>query len=171
MTKIDEIYNICNGIEYTREVPKEAVELAKKEGYVIIVGGSDDLMYCYGAKCYLTDTLEHSYGYDGNTLTDISDIQLKLEAEQLGLEIYWCGKIFERIKYPETWDYSKEQNVIKELKGYDVEKQGGFSYKVKEGIEYKDFTVYENLEKGNEVYCTGIIFKLPDDFCKEGDKK
>jgi hypothetical protein len=42
---------------------------------------------------------------------------------------------------------------------------GAFSYKVKEGINFKNFTVYEDFEKyGEEVYCTGIIIELPNGF-------
>ena len=145
MNKLEEIKAICDGIEYSRDVPNEAKELAKENNIVIIVGGSDDLMYCYGAECYLTDHCEHSYGWDGDTLKDISDKQLEKEAEQLGLMIWWCGKI--------------EDTGLK-IEGYDTEKSGAFSYSVKDGIEALDFKVMED----NDVYCTGKIIKLPDGF-------
>ena len=90
---LKELYKLLDGIEYTRDVPKEAEQLAKENGYVIIVGGSDNLMYCYGADSYLTDYIEHDYGWDGDTLTNIEDKCLENEAKQLGLEIYWCGAI------------------------------------------------------------------------------
>jgi len=146
---IQKLYKLLNGIEYTRDVPEEAKQIAKENGFVIIVGGSDDLMYCYGADSYLTDYIEHGYGWDGDTLISIDDEQLESEASQLGLEIYWCGKIAD--------------SEGKEIIGYDTEKSGAFSYKVREGIESKDFIVYENDEK-DEVYCTGIIIELPVDF-------
>ena len=146
MNKLEEIKAICDGIEYSRHVPKEAEELAKENNIVIIVGGSDDLMYCYGAKCYLTDYCEHGYGWDGDTLKDISDKQLEKEAEQLGLMIWWCGEI---------------EDAGLKIEGYDTEKSGAFSYSVKEGIEALDFKV---MEDDNDVYCTGKIIKLPDGF-------
>lgn len=41
-----QIQRLCDGIEYSRHVPEKAEKLAKDNGIVIIVGGSDDLMYC-----------------------------------------------------------------------------------------------------------------------------
>ncbi len=146
MNKLEEIKAICDGIEYSRDVPNEAKELAKENNIVIIVGGSDDLMYCYGAECYLTDYCEHSYGWDGDTLKDISDKQLEKEAEQLGLMIWWCGEIVD---------------AGLKIENYDTNKNGAFSYSVKDGIEALDFKV---VEDDNDVYCTGKIIKLPDGF-------
>lgn len=146
MKAIKAIKAICDGIEYSRHVPKKAEELAKKNNIVIIVGGSDDLMYCYGAECYLTDYCEHSYGWDGDTLKGISDKQLEKEAEQLGLMIWWCGEI---------------KDAKLKIENYDIDKNGAFSYSVKEGIEALDFKV---MEDENDVYCTGKIIKLPDTF-------
>ncbi len=151
---INKICELVNGTTYTRTVPKEAIKLAKENGYIIIVGGSDDLMYCFGAECYMTDCEEHSYGWDGDTLTNIEDKKLEAEAKQLGLEIYWCGEII------------KGDKVVKKIDNYDTEKQGAFSYKVKEEIKYKNFIVYED-EKKNEIYCTGIIIELPKKFKRE----
>ena len=150
---LNEIFKKCDGITYTREVPKKAVELAKENGFIIIVGGSDDLMYCYGADSYLTDYCEHNYGWDGDNLENIEDKQLECEAKQLGLKIFWCGEIL---------------STGEKIQGYDTDKQGAFSYKVKDGINFKDFIVYED-EKKDEVYCTGIIIELPKDFksCKK----
>jgi len=147
---INKLYEMVDGIEYRRDIPKEAEVFAKENGFVVIVGGSDDLMYAYGADSYLTDYCEHSYGWDGNSLEKISDKELQFEAKQLGLKIYWCGKI-------KGTNYTKEN--------YDVELSGAFSYSVKDGIEFKEFTVWED-DKKDEVYCTGIIIKLPEDFKK-----
>ena len=59
----------------------------------------------------------------------------------------------------------KYENILKEIENYDIKKMGAFSYKVKEGINFKNFTVYEDFEKyGEEVYCTGIIIELPKSF-------
>ncbi len=33
-----------------------------------------------------------------------------------------------------------------------------------EGINFKDFIVYEDADKKDDVYCTGIIIELPEDF-------
>ena len=143
---MDKIYGMVNGIEYNRDIPKEAKEYARENGFIVIVGGSDDLMYAFGAESYLASHEEHSYGWDGDTLKDISDSCLEYEAKQLGLEIFWCGI-----------------NSGSEIKNYEVEDSGAFSYKVNKNIEYKDFTVYEN-EKQEEIYCTGIIIKLPNNF-------
>ena len=145
---MEKLYEMVNGIEYTIHIPKEAEQYAKQNNMVVIVGGSDDLMYCYGADSYLTSYCEHCYGWDGDDLIDIDDKQLEKEAEQLGLEIYWCGLI---------------EGTNKRIEDYSVEKSGAFSYKVKDGIEFKNFIVYED-EKHDEVYCTGIIIKLPDNF-------
>jgi len=93
MNVLEKIKAICDGIKYSRHVPKEAEEMAKENNVIIIVGGGDELMYCYGAKCYLTARREHSYGWDGDTLKDISDKQLQKEASELGLMIWWCGEI------------------------------------------------------------------------------
>lgn len=149
MEKLKEIYEICNGIEYSRDVPEEAKKIAKENNIIIIVGGSDDLMYCYGAKCYMTECCEHGEGWDGCDLAQhASEKKLRKEAKQLGLKIFWCGVI---IKTGEK------------IKGYDVDKSGAFSYTVNKTIKSLDFIVYENLED-KEVYCTGKIIKLPDDF-------
>ena len=145
MDVLNQVKEICDGIEYSRDVPDEAKMLAKENNIVIVVGGSDDLMYCYGAKCYLTDHCEHSYGWDGDTLKDISDKKLKKEAKQLGLMIWWCGKI-------------KDGGL--EIEGYNTDENGAFSYSVNDGIEVLDFKVMEE----DEVYCTGKIIKLPDTF-------
>ncbi len=145
MGKLQEIKNICEGIEYDRNVPGDAKKIAEENNIVIIVGGSDDLMYCYGAKSYLTDYCEHGYGWDGDTLKDIDDKQLEKEAEQLGLMIYWCGEI----------KYSKYS-----IDNYSLDEMGAFSYSVKEGIESLDFKVMED----DDVYCTGKIIQLPSDF-------
>lgn len=146
MNVLEQIKSICDGIEYSRDIPFEAQKLAKENGIVVIVGGSDDLMYAYGAESFLTDYCEHSEGWDGCDLSKhASDIQLKKEAKQLGLKIFWCGKIHET---GET------------IEDYDMDESGSFSYKVNEGIEHLDFKVM----KDGEVYCTGIIIKLPEGF-------
>lgn len=150
---IEKCYELVNGIEYSREVSEEAEKFAKDNNLVIIVGGSDDLMYRYGANSYLTDYCEHSYGWDGDTLTNISDKELENEAKQLGLEIYWCGKIKNRY-----------EEIIKSIPNYNTKKQGAFSYKVKDGINFKDFIVLENINDKDDIYCTGIIIELPKDF-------
>ena len=142
---LKEIQSICEGIEYNRDVPEEAKQIAKENGIIIIVGGADDLMYCYGAQCYLTDMQEHSKGWDGETFIGIEEHELENEASQLGLKIWWCGEISEAgLKIP----------------GYSTEENGAFSYSVKEGIEFKEFKVMED----ERVYCTGIIIQLPNNF-------
>lgn len=145
---IEQIKKLCDGIMYNRTVPEEAKKLAKENGFVIIFGGSDDLMYCYGAESYLSYYCEHGYGRGGDNLHDISDKFLEKEAKQLGLKIWWCGSI----------DKTKE-----EIEGYSVDESGAFSYTVKDVIEFENFKVVED----NEVYCTGIIIKLPSDFKSE----
>jgi len=149
MKVLEKIKEICDGIEYSRHIPKEAEELARQHNIVIIVGGSDDLMYCYGAKSYLTEYCEHGEGWDGCDLAkDASEEQLQKEAKQLGLKIFWCGTIAET---GET------------IKDYDTNKSGAFSYTVNDNIEALDFKV---LERGdaNDVYCTGKIIQLPNNF-------
>lgn len=143
---ITKIQEICNGIEYRRDVPEEAKKLASENGFVIIVGGSDDLMYCYGAESYLTNYCEHGHGWDGCDLSTIKgDKKLKKEAKQLGLKIWWCGEIVEE--------------GLK-IEGYNTEESGAFSYTVNDDIESAEFKVMED----DEVYCTGIIIKLPNGF-------
>ena len=147
MDKLQEIKNICEGIKYSRDVPTEAKKIAEENNIVIIVGGSDNLMYCYGAKSYLTDYCEHGEGWDGCDLPkDASDEPLKKEAKQLGLKIFWCGSISET---GET------------LKDYDTDKSGAFSYTVNDNIKSLDFKV---MEDDKDVYCTGKIIQLPSDF-------
>ena len=146
MEKLEEIFKICDGIEYSCDIPFEAKKIAKENGIIVIVGGSDDLMYAYGAKSYLTQCCEHSEGWDGCDLAKYaSDKELKFEALQLGLKIFWCGTI------------AQTGEIIP---NYSVPKSGAFSYKVKEGIDFIDFKVVED----EEVYCTGIIIKLPNNF-------
>jgi len=143
---LKKIQEICEGIEYRRDIPKEAVKLAKGNNIVVIVGGSDDLMYCYGAKSFLTDNEEHSEGWDGCDLTkDASEPELLKEAKQLGLKIFWCGSI---------------ENTGETIKDYDIDKSGAFSYQVAENIKHLEFKVMED----KSVYCTGIIIQLPDNF-------
>ncbi|MDY3507007.1 hypothetical protein PG587_09030 [Riemerella anatipestifer] len=59
--------------------------------------------------------------------------------------IWWCGEIL-------------DAGLKKE--GYSVDESGAFSYSVKEGIDFREFKVLDD----EDVYCTGIIIKLPDDF-------
>ncbi len=147
MSKLKEIQAICDGIKYSRHIPDEAIKLAIENNIVVIVGGSDDLMYCYGAECYLTDWIEHSYGWDGDTLENISDEKLKAEAKQLGLKIWWCGTI--------TDGYA-----VHKIDGYNINESGAFSYSVNNDIESLDFKVMED----DDVYCTGKIIQLPINF-------
>jgi hypothetical protein len=146
MKTLNEIKEICDGIQYSRDVPEDAKKLAKENNIIIIVGGSDDLMYCYGAKSYLADNQEHGYGWDGEDLTTIKgEKKLKKEAKQLGLKIWWCGEIADK--------------GLK-IEGYSTTKSGAFSYSVNDDIESLNFKVMED----EDVYCTGIIIQLPDDF-------
>jgi hypothetical protein len=144
---LNKLFELCNGIAYNRSIPDEAEDLAANNGFIVLVGGSDDLMYAYGAKCYLTDQGELSYGWNGFdfSATDLNDSELKRETDILGLKIWWCGKI-------------KHTGEI--LPWYDTDTKGAFSYSVKEGLLCKEFTVFENVGKP-EVYCTGLIVKLP----------
>jgi hypothetical protein len=108
-------------------------------------------MYCYGADSYLTDYCEHSEGWDGADLTkNASDKQLLKEAKQLGLKIFWCGEIV---------------STGEKIEGYNTDESGAFSYKVNNNIEHLDFKVIED----GDVYCTGIIIKLPDNFISAKD--
>jgi hypothetical protein len=151
MNILEQIQQICDGIPYTRDIPEEAQRLAKENNVVVIVGGSDDLMYAYGAESYLADYCEHSEGWDGCDLPkEASDEQLRKEAQQLGLKIFWCGII---------------SSTGEAIDGYDVDKSGAFSYQVKDGIEHLSFKVMED----DNVYCTGIAIKLPDDFVSAKD--
>ena len=145
MKILEKIKTICNGIQYSRDVPEEAKKLAKENNIIIVVGGSDDLMYCYGAECYLTDYCEHGYGLDGDTLKDISDKKLQKEAKQLGLMIWWCGEI---------------EDAGLKIDNYSITKNGAFSYSVNDNIKSLDFKVMEE----DDVYCTGKIIQLPNDF-------
>jgi hypothetical protein len=145
---LNKIKELCDGIQYSRHIPEEAEKLAKENNVVVIVGGSDDLMYCYGADSYLTENCEHSYGFDGEDLTKIKgDKKLKKEAKQLGLKIWWCGEI---------------ENQGLKIKNYDTEKSGAFSYSINENIQSLDFLVMED----EDVYCTGKIIQLPSDFVR-----
>ncbi len=153
MKHLKEIKELCDGIEYSRHIPAKAKQLAKDNNCVVIVGGSDDLMYCYGAESYLTDYCEHSVGWDGEdlTLSDAIKPELQKEAKQLGLKIFWCGSI---------------KHTGESIKGYNTDKQGAFSYQVKDDIEFEDFIVKEDDDK-EDVYCTGIIIQLPQNFKRE----
>lgn len=145
---LKQIQELCNGIEYSRHIPKEAEQLAKENGIVVIVGGSDDLMYCYGSSCYLTDEVEHGVGWDGEDLTIYEhDPSLQSEAYQLGLKIWWEGECNEEIK-----------------ENYSVERSGAFSYSVNPEIEHLEFRVCENENDFSDIYCTGIAIKLPENF-------
>ena len=155
METLKKIQSICNGIPYTRHIPEEAEKLAKENNVIVIIGGSDDLMYAYGAESYLTYYREHGEGWDGSDLEKhASDDRLKKEAKQLGLKIFWCGSI---------------ANTGETIKGYSVDKNGAFSYQVSKKIEYLEFEVME-YDATTDVYCTGIIIKLPDDFISAKDE-
>lgn len=145
MEILNKIKEICNGIQYSRDIPESAKKLAKENNIIIIIGGSDDLMYCYGTDCYLTDRCEHSYGWDGNDLRYISDKKLEKETGQLGLMIWWCGKILD---------------ADLEIKNYNIEESGAFSYSVNDEIKALDFKIIED----KEIYCTGKIIQLPKNF-------
>ena len=152
MSKLEDIKELCHGIQYSRHVPVVAEQLAKENNIVIIVGGSDDLMYCYGAKCYLTEYCEHSYGWDGDDLKNIDDEKLEYEANQLGLKIFWCGNI---------------KKTGEKIEGHSVSIDGAFSYEVNENIKSLDFKVLENKNDWSDVYCTGKIIQLPEGFKAE----
>jgi len=149
-TMLEKIQKLCDGIEYSRDIPKEVEALAKENGIIVIVGGSDDLMYCYGADSYLTDQVEHGVG-EGEDLTIYEyDKSLRKEAKQLGLKIWWCGEI-------------KSSGERKPK--YSTAESGGFSYSVNPDIEHLEFKVLEDAGTDYEdVYCTGIIIKLPENF-------
>jgi hypothetical protein len=146
MKILEQIQKLCDGIEYSRHIPDEAEKLAKENNVVVIVGGSDDLMYAYGAESFLTDYIEHSEGWDGCDLAKhASEKQLRIEAKQLGLKIFWEGEI---------------ARTGEKIENYNSEENGAFSYKVNDNIEHLTFKVMED----EYVYCTGIIIKLPDNF-------
>ena len=149
MNALKEIYNLCHGIGYSRHIPKEAEEIAKSNNIIVIVGGSDDLMYCYGSKSYLTEECEHPYGWDGEDFSDIEDDKLLDEVNQLGLKIWWCGLI---------------KQTRQEKHNYKVTESGAFSYSVNPEIEHLEFLVCENENDFSDIYCTGIIIRLPDNF-------
>ncbi len=146
MKKLNEIKTICDGIQYSRDIPEEAKKIARENNIIVIVGVSDDLMYCYGAKSYLTNYIEHGEGWDGCDLAkDASEKKLRKEAKQLGLKIFWCGFI---------------EKTREKIKDYDTNKSGAFSYTVNDNIKSLDFKVMED----DEVYCTGKIIELPEGF-------
>lgn len=151
---IDEIYRIVNETTMYRDIPDEAKALAREHGYIVIVAGSDDLMYCYGADCYMTRRIEHGGVYHGLDLSEHPDEKLRREASQLGLKVFWCGKL-------RTKDGGEEA-----IEGYSVKKYGGFSYIVGSDVESRNFSVLDDATSGGapEVYCTGIIVKLPGNF-------
>ena len=149
MTPLEQIKEICDGIKYSRDVPDMAKLIARENDIIIIVGGSDDLMYCYGARCYMTQEQEHGYAENGDTLEDIPDKQLEFEANQLGLMIHWCGAI----------------GGMPYVDDYDEDRDGAFTYSVKDGIEFLDFKIMDD----GEVYCTGKIIQLPDGFLSSLD--
>ena len=107
-------------------------------------------MYVYGADCNLTKECEWNCGADGCdfSLYDSINPNLKKETDALELKIWWCGKIM---------------HTLKHIPDYDTDKKGAFSYTVKDSIECKEFTVLENIG-GPDVYCTGLIVKLPSCF-------
>lgn len=146
---LSKIKDLCNGIEYSRDIPNEAKTLAKENGIVVIVGGSDDLMYCYGAESYLTKEREHSEGWDGEDLTKSKNKPLQKEAKQLGLKIWWCGEI---------------SDTGEKKKNYSTDESGAFSYSVNKSIEHLHFLVCENENDFSDIYCTGIIIRLPENF-------
>jgi hypothetical protein len=144
---LKKVQELCDGINYNRDVPEEAKKLAKENNIVIIVGGSDDLMYCYGAESYLADCVEHSEGWDGCDLAkDACDKQLQEEAKQLGLKIWWCGEII---------------NTGEKREGHSINESGAFSYSVNDNIQSLDFKV---MEENGDVYCIGKVIQLPEDF-------
>ena len=148
MNEINKVYELLNNSYYRESVNPEAISIAMDNNLVILMGASDDLFEAYGAISYLTNYAEHGGVNDGSTLTNIEDKALENEAKQLGLKVYWCGEISE----------SSDK-----LLNYDWQKEGAFSFTVNDDIQFMNFTVLE--ERGSdEVYCTGIIFKLPKDF-------
>ena len=158
MSVLDKLFEMLNLMKESRNISDEAKELARDNGYVVIIGGSDDLMYAYGAESWLTKYCEHSYGWGGDALVDIGDKLLEGEASQLGLEIFRYGRIM-------NW---RTKELVKEDPTYSRD-FGTFTYKVKEGIEFKHFLV-ASYDDPSEMYCQGIIIKLPDDFVISIDK-
>jgi len=137
-------------VVYRDSLSKEAIQYAKDNNLIIIIGGSDDLMYAYGADCYLTDYEEHDAGWEGEDLSFANNNKLRKEASQLGLKILWCGKI-------------QDKQIIE---NYSIEESGAFNYLVNPDIESLDFIIYENYKEDGEVYGKGLIVKLPENFKK-----
>ncbi len=153
---LDKIQQLCDGLEYREDPCEEAQQLAKDNNCIIVIGASDDLMETYGVHCELTENRGRGeFGcFDG---TDFSELQkyiddgdnyrdyrqLKKEIDSIGLKVFWYGEI--------------EGTGIKQ-ENYNYEEMGCFCYTVKDGIEYRDFKVYED----GKIYCTGKVIKMPE---------
>jgi hypothetical protein len=146
------------GIEYTRHIPQEAEDYAIKHNLIVIVPGSDDLFYAYGADCYLTQQVEFDC-WDGTDFED-ADNDLKNEVKKYNLKVLWCGRIDDTIF----------------IKDYSILEKGAFSYQV--DVKHKHFPIMEEKNvilldnktvidngverelKSGDIYGTGIIFKV-----------
>ena len=135
-------------VVYRENLSKEVIQYAKDNNLIIIMGGSDDLMYVYGVDCYLTDYEEHDAGWDGEDLSLSENESLNKEASQLGLKILWCGKI-------------QDKQIIE---NYSIEESGAFNYLVNDNINSLEFIIYENSKEDGEVYGKGLIVELPKNF-------
>jgi hypothetical protein len=135
MTTRDELANLLNGREYTREITKEECETAKASGLVVAFGASDDLAEFRGAiddeagACEGTTVLVHANG---------------ILPEHERCECQYCG-------YPEK--YAKCANIR-----FCWCKTEERSWTIETDIPCSRFTIVED----GEPFSDGIVFNVSD---------
>lgn len=133
MKTIKELADSLNGREYTNEIQPNEVALAKKLGFVVIFGASDDLIEFRGA-------IEDEVGcYDGG---HIYLNKKGLIADHDECECDFCGYEEVRKKAAEIEALWCENDI--------------YSWTFHTNIPHESFDVME----GEDKYCRGIVIDL-----------
>ena len=146
MDKIEILKSLVREVAYPfyDNLTKEAEEYAQNNNMLIIATHSDDLCFVYGADCFLSKQEELLTNcWRGTNFPEEGGEQK--EALQLGLLIYWKGTVF-------------EEDV--KMSNYDRDSHGCFFIECSNKINHRHFKVVRD----KEVYGTGIILELPNDF-------
>ncbi len=134
MTK-ESIAAALNGREYTNEISYAERAQAKVEGFVILIGGSDDLACFHGA---IEDEIDCVGG------GDIFVLPNKVMTGEHHCDCGYCG--FLAVK--------EKARKIEAVWG----SEDGYSWTYNTDITHSVFDIMEDGEK----YCRGIVFHLSD---------
>lgn len=131
MTK-ESIAAALNGRKYTNEITYAERAQATQEGFVVLIGGSDDLACFHGAIEDEAGAPGEIFVMPGGVLEMHDDCDCKL-----------CG-------------FKDAQAKARKIEA--IWSQDGYSWTYKTDIPHASFDIVE----GDEKYCRGIVFSISD---------